>query len=257
MIKDVVEMNNKEAARKDINLSISGVGNIFVVADRTMIAAVLQNLVTNAIHFTKPSGSITIESRLENQFAEVTVFDTGIGISKENLDMLFDFDFSRTRVGTSDHSGAGLGLVISHEMLLKNGGTIHAESEPGKGSRFTFTLPLAARHDQGESENQSRDTTPEDVTENLLKSELPVNEALLNDLKTHIVPQFEEVTKVLSIEELENFSQTLINTGEKYNHITLAGYGKSLHTLTSGHQIDQIIRILPRFREYLKKVHVL
>jgi len=62
---------------------------------------------------------------------------------------------------------------------------------------------------------------------------------------------------VLSIEELENFSRTLIDTGEKYHHVTLTGYGKSLKTLTRGHQIDQIIRILPRFREYLKKVHVL
>jgi len=228
-----------------------------VMADRTMITAVLQNLVTNAIHFTPPSGKVTIDCKVYNQWAEVTVTDTGIGITKDNMDMLFDFDFSQSRVGTSDHGGAGLGLVICHEMLLKNGGNIHAESEPGRGSKFTFTLPLVVRKDQDESKDRWPESTPDDITDSLLKSEDPVNEALINDLKTTVMPQFEEVTRVLSIEELENFSRTLIDTGEKYHHVTLTGYGKSLKTLTRGHQIDQIIRILPRFREYLKKDHVL
>ncbi|HEX2394290.1 MAG TPA: tetratricopeptide repeat-containing sensor histidine kinase [Bacteroidales bacterium] len=257
LIKDVAEMNNKEAVRKDINLIIKAEGNIFVTADRTMIAAVLQNLVTNAIQFTPSSGKIIIDSKVDNNSAEVTVTDNGIGMTKESLDMLFDFDFSQSRSVTSDHGGAGLGLVICHDMLLKNGGTIHAESEPGKGSKFTFTLPVINRNEQAGPVNHEPQTTPDDVTDNLLKSDDPVDEELINALKTNVVPQFEEVSKVLSIDELENFSSTLINTGEKYHNVQLTGYGKSLKTLTHRHQIDQIIRILPRFREYLKKVHVL
>jgi signal transduction histidine kinase len=257
LIKDVVEMNNKEAVRKDINLYIMAEGNVFVKADRSMIAAVLQNLVTNAIHYTPPLGKISIDCSVENNVVEVTVADTGVGITRESLDMLFDFDFSQSKVGTSDHSGAGLGLVLCHEMLIKNGGSIHAESEPGNGSKFTFTLPVVSRDEKDEFINQWQQTTPDDATENLLQSEPPIDEALINDLKNNVVPRFEEVTRVLSIDELENFSSTLIHTGEKYHNSQLTGYGKSIKKLTRGHQIDQIIRILPRFREYLKKVHVL
>ena len=82
LIKDVVEMNNKEAARKDINLSLSGESNVFVVADRTMITTVIQNLVTNAIHFTPPSGQISINCSVKDQYTEVSITDTGVGISR-------------------------------------------------------------------------------------------------------------------------------------------------------------------------------
>jgi signal transduction histidine kinase len=258
LIKDVVEMNNKEAARKDISLSISHEGNVFVVADRTMITAVLQNLVTNAIHFTPPSGRISIDCRIDDQNTEVSITDTGIGMTPDQLDLLFDFDFSRSRKGTSDHGGAGLGLVICHEMLIKNGGTIQAASEPGKGSTFTFTLPVAIRHDSdGKNEPEHAESTAEDVTDQLLSSETPLNEALIADLKTIVGPKFEEVSRVLSIEDLEQFAKTLIAIGEKYNNLPLTGYGRSLQSLTLGHQVDQIIKILPRFRDYLKKAGIL
>jgi hypothetical protein len=224
-----------------------------------MITAVLQNLFTNAIHFTPPSGSISINCSADEQHTEVTITDTGIGISEENAAMLFNFDFSKDRMGGADHGGAGLGLVICHEMLAKNGGTIRVHSEQGKGSSFTFTLPVAIRHEMPNEPEQHlhSDSKPEDVTDILLQSEIPVNQALLSELRDKILPQFEEITKVLSIEELGHFSKMLIYTGEKYHHAPLAGYGKSLQSLTLGHQIDQIIRILPKFREYLKKVHVL
>jgi signal transduction histidine kinase len=255
LIKDVVEMNNKEAARKDIGLNITNEGNVFVVADRSMITTVLQNLVTNAVNFTPPAGQISIDCRVKDQYTEVTITDNGIGISEENLARLFDFDFSQAKVGSSDHGGAGLGLVICHEMLMKNGGTIHAESNPGKGSSFTFTLPVAIRHDTGiETEEQHAENTPADVTDDLLASETVVSGAILADFRLYIVPHFEEVSRVLSIENLEHFAKSVMVTGEKFNLVSLANFGKSLNSLTLGHQIDQIIRMLPRFREYLDKI---
>ncbi|HLO57335.1 MAG TPA: ATP-binding protein [Bacteroidales bacterium] len=256
LIKDVVEMNTREAARKDINLGMKSDGNIFVIADRSMITTVLQNLVMNAIHFTPPSGKIEISCRMKNQFTEVSIMDTGIGMTRDKLDTLFDFDYSQAKLGLSDHGGSGLGLIICHEMLVKNGGTIRAISDPGKGSTFIFTLPVAVRHDQGPEIFDPVESTPEEVAENLLLSETTVNDAFIRDMKNTVIPQYEEVSRVLSIEELQHFSKILIHTGEKYNNLALAGYGKSLQSLTLGHQIDQIIRILPRFREYLKKIRV-
>jgi signal transduction histidine kinase len=255
LIKDVVEMNNKEAARKDISLNINGDGNIFVVADRSMIAAVLQNLVTNAIQFTPASGKISIHCQVKNQYTEVTIADSGIGIPAEKLKTLFNFDFSQVKAVASDPGAAGLGLVLCQEMLHKNGGTIKAESEIGKGSRFIFTLPVAVRHDSlKEKSERHAESTPADVTEELLNSEVNISVALKKELETEIVPEFQEVSRVLSIEDLERFSRKLIATGEKHHHTALAAYGRSLHSLTLGHQVDIILRILPKFGEYLKKV---
>ncbi len=254
LVKDVLEMNNKEAARKDINLSINEHGNVFATADRSMVTTVLQNLVSNAINFTSSAGQITIDCHEKDQMAEVTVTDTGTGITRENLERLFHFDFSQAKIGSSDSSGAGLGLIICHEMLVKNGGDIRATSEHGKGSRFTFTLPLATQHDPGiPQEEKPMEQTSAEVAESLLSSDIPKTEAALEDFRTIIVPRFEEVSRVLSIENLEVFSKSLTLAGEKYGLVQLANYGKSLNSLTRAHQIDQIIRMLPRFREYINR----
>jgi signal transduction histidine kinase len=255
LVKDVVEMNNKEAARKDINLSLTHQGNVFVIADRSMITTVLQNLVTNAVNFTPAGGRISIDCSVDEQHTEVTISDTGIGISEENMARLFDFDFLQSKIGSSGHGGAGLGLVLCREMLVKNGGTIKVTSVPGKGSSFTFTLPVSIRHDAGnEIEENRSESTPFDVTDNLLASDMNVSEAIQADFRQHIVPQFDEVSRVLSIENLEYLARIVVVTGEKYNLNELTLFGKSLTSLTLGHQIDQIIRLLPQFREYLDKI---
>lgn len=253
LIKDVVEMNTREAARKDINLDISSEGNIFVVADRTMITTVLQNLVANAIHFTSQSGKITIQCVAGEQHTEVTIADTGVGIPADKLKNLFNFDFSQAKMGAADGRGTGLGLILCQEMLHKNGGTIRAESEEGKGSRFIFTLPVAIRHDTTKDTlDVSSEGTPERVAEELMKSDFPISPGLRETMDLDIIPSYRQLTRILSIEDLQRFSKKLITAGEKYNHTALEAYGHSLQTLTQGHQVDIIIRILPMFGKFLE-----
>ena len=72
---------------------------------------------------------------------EVTVSDTGIGIPKDRLDQLFHMDNTWTTKGTANESGTGLGLLLCHDFVIRNHGTLRAESKIGKGSRFIFTLP--------------------------------------------------------------------------------------------------------------------
>jgi signal transduction histidine kinase len=250
LVKDVLEMNTREAARKDIHFTFTAPENVYVSADRSMITTVLQNLVSNAITFTPSSGHISLECRAADQQAVVSIADTGIGISTENLARIFNFDFSQTKVSTSDKSGAGLGLIICQEMLLKNNGTIMAESEPGKGSRFTFTLPALSRTDAGEE--IAEQSIPEtEVVDELLNSQANVTPDAAPEILMILSPLFEEVSRVLSIENLELFSKTVTETGERLEMDTLLNYGKLLSRLTRSHQIDQIIKILPGFRKYL------
>jgi signal transduction histidine kinase len=252
LVKDVVEMNNKEAARKDIHIEITGHENVYVSADRAMITTVMQNLLSNAINFTPPSGRITIECLLKGSHAEVSVSDTGIGINKENLKRLFHYDFSQVKIGTSESSGAGLGLIICREMIQKNGGKIFAESEAGVGSRFTFTLPALSSREAELAGLEYEVVTQNDPSDELLRGKMSLSEETASDIRLALMPLFEDVSKVLSIENLEIFARSTIETGEKYGINTLANYGRSLKKLTEAHQIDQIIKILPRFREFLE-----
>lgn len=114
-----------------------------VSADVNMTNTVVRNLLSNAIKFTGEGGEVEISSRGKGNFQEIIVSDTGVGISAEDLEKLFMLDVKHLSYGTKNELGTGLGLLLCKEFVEKNGGAIRAESEPGKGSRFIFTIPLA------------------------------------------------------------------------------------------------------------------
>jgi signal transduction histidine kinase len=139
VIDEVTQLLTIQAQAKNIRLE-SNVDQPFqVYADRDMANLVLRNLVANAIKFTPENGKITIRAKEVRSFIEISVIDTGVGISKENLDKLFNEYY--TSKGTANESGTGLGLMLCKEFLTKNGGNLRVESEEGKGSTFAFTLP--------------------------------------------------------------------------------------------------------------------
>lgn len=106
------------------------------------ISDVFNILLDNALKFTLSGGKITIQIRKRKGFVEVSIQDTGIGIAKRDLDKLF-VKFSQLRPAVQgDLKGSGLGLAIAREIISMYKGRIWAESQPGKGSTFTFTLPL-------------------------------------------------------------------------------------------------------------------
>ena len=110
-------------------------------ADVNMINLVLRNLISNAIKFTRQGGYIAVGVKaVDNQWIELSVADDGIGIAKEDLDRLFEFD-SSTINGVPEQKGAGLGLILCKEFVELNGGKIAAESTVGEGTRFSILLP--------------------------------------------------------------------------------------------------------------------
>jgi len=110
--------------------------------DEVRVRQVLTNLVANAIKFTH-QGSVQVRAETTGEQLLVSVSDTGIGIKPEALAFIFD-EFRQAERGTTrDFGGSGLGLAIARRLVELQGGSIGVESEPGKGSRFWFTLPLA------------------------------------------------------------------------------------------------------------------
>lgn len=112
-----------------------------IQGDRRRLEQVLSNLLSNALKFTPPDGVIEVGTASSQTEAKVWVQDTGVGIAADEIDNLFE-KYKQTSSGkTSEYKGTGLGLVICKMIVEAHGGKIWAESEQGKGAKFTFTLP--------------------------------------------------------------------------------------------------------------------
>ena len=105
-----------------------------------MVRSILRNLLTNAIKFTKPQGTISLNAyRVEHKII-ISVADSGVGIPAENRNKLFTITSVATQ-GTREEKGTGLGLLLCKEFVEKNGGSIWFETEEDKGTTFYFSLP--------------------------------------------------------------------------------------------------------------------
>lgn len=122
--------------------------NSLVHADRVRFKQILYNLLSNAVKFTPREGRISIACRQEGNSIYISVTDTGIGIEAKNQAMVFEeFRQVESKDPSAIHEGTGLGLAITRRLVEKQGGTISLRSEFGKGSQFTFSLPLGSTAD--------------------------------------------------------------------------------------------------------------
>lgn len=147
IIQEEINLLKQYADKKGITLDFDNVKNLYVVADKSMLAFIIRNLLSNAIKFSYKDNIINIFSTEKNDNIEITISDTGIGISDEIKDKLFNINFKSTINGTDNEKGTGLGLNLSKEFLEKINGKIWFESEYAKGSSFIITLPQANKED--------------------------------------------------------------------------------------------------------------
>ena len=138
---EIKNLYEEAANQKQLELTININEEIFVHADKYMIDTIIRNFVSNSIKFTNSGGKIIVKGIINGDNAEVSVTDTGIGISLEDQKNLFRIDEQLRRDGTANEKGTGLGLILCKEFAEKNGGVVWVESEVGKGSRFSVTLP--------------------------------------------------------------------------------------------------------------------
>jgi len=129
------------AKQKSITITNATIGSFFVNADKAMINTVIRNLISNAIKFTQSGGIIHISSEVKNNKVEISIRDTGVGLSKTSIEKLFSFDILDSKLGTQNEKGTGLGLILCKEFIEKHQGEIGVSSELDKGSEFYFTLP--------------------------------------------------------------------------------------------------------------------
>ncbi|HEX8546011.1 MAG TPA: ATP-binding protein, partial [Cytophagaceae bacterium] len=147
-IKEIVDENIasllSSASQKEITLVNEVPKNFMVRADRNMVDVVIRNLMSNSIKFSNANGIVSINLRPKGRDkVEVIVKDTGVGIPAKELTRIFNLDNNYSTKGTANEEGTGLGLRLVKEFIEKNGGRIQVQSNPGKGSTFTFSLKKA------------------------------------------------------------------------------------------------------------------
>lgn len=115
-----------------------------IQADPLRVKQILMNLLGNAVKFTPAGGSIEAHARLAGGFVEISVTDTGVGIPAHEQEAIFDIFHQVGATTKGVREGTGLGLAITRRLVEEHGGTVTVSSEPGKGSRFVFTIPTTS-----------------------------------------------------------------------------------------------------------------
>jgi signal transduction histidine kinase len=141
LVEETLQFLQTTAQQKEISLSHAVDPEILAYADPNMVSTVLRNLISNALKFTYPGGSVAVSAHPHGDMVELVVADTGIGINSDYLTRLFRIDQSYRRAGTDNEKGTGLGLILCKELIEKNGGRIWAESQENQGASLHFTLP--------------------------------------------------------------------------------------------------------------------
>jgi len=140
LLKEAIAPFMFQMDSKQIRLTKKLEKQLIVMADWDTVNSIVRNFLSNAIKFTPEGGAILIEAGKKERFITITVRDSGKGISRENIEKIFNGEHFST-AGTNEEKGSGLGLLLCRDFIIRNGGEMSVESVPGQGSSFSFTLP--------------------------------------------------------------------------------------------------------------------
>lgn len=144
LLREVCDLTRWLAKEKDIHVVSKVEDNLYVESEEDELKQVFQNLVENALRYTPSGGKVEISAERRNGVIEVSVSDTGIGISQEDLQKVFKRFWRADKARSRQHGGSGLGLSITQAIVTKLGGSIDVESKVDIGSKFTVRLRAAA-----------------------------------------------------------------------------------------------------------------
>jgi two-component system, sensor histidine kinase and response regulator len=141
LITEVARLLRLQADAKQIRITVQADPYCHAYADKDMVHLILRNLLSNAIKYTPENGAIEVGAQCSPTSSSIYVKDTGMGIPADDLEKIQESNFFTTK-GTAGEAGTGLGLMLCKEFIVRNGGALHIDSIPGKGSTFAFTLPV-------------------------------------------------------------------------------------------------------------------
>lgn len=140
---EAAKLLNDVASRKNISIENKIATANLVYADPDQVQLILRNLIHNGIKFSTSDSVVVITASNQENFCSISVMDSGIGMTNEEISKLAIAKEHFTKIGTLQEKGTGLGLLLCKEFVERNGGVLSIKSEAGKGTAITFTLPLA------------------------------------------------------------------------------------------------------------------
>jgi len=211
-------------------------------ADENRVQQILHNLVGNAVKFTE-TGTISVSARVQDKYLAIAVSDTGIGIPEDRLDRIFE-SFEQADGSTErEYGGTGLGLAVTKNLVELHGGQIRADSEPGKGSHFTFTLPVSG--DKAEA-TQAADILAGDTRVAGISAE-PAEIGQTGEPDVADIPPEHlcegAMCRILAVDDEPVNLQVLKNQlGSEHYSVTLAADGmEAIAALESGQEFDLVL----------------
>lgn len=140
VISPVIKVFQPIASRKDVDLVYTIEPDLKVLADKNMLQLVIRNILSNAIKFTHPGGTVDLAAICQNEMCQIIIKDTGIGMDEPTKASIFSLQ-GKSSYGTKNEKGVGLGLSLCKEFTELQNGQLRFESEPGKGTAFYITMP--------------------------------------------------------------------------------------------------------------------
>jgi two-component system, sensor histidine kinase ChiS len=223
-----------QVSKKSINL-INKIdpSTPLIYADENRFLQIMYNLLGNAVKFTD-FGEITITAVIEENYMYITVSDTGIGISKDKQQVIFNaFEQADTSV-SRNYGGTGLGLAITKSLVELHGGKIQVNSEYSKGSSFIFTLPLS------EDESIDNSTNSKPPKQEIIPNQYSENDILTDENK---VPSIDSNVRILVVDDEPINIQIIYNilSTEKYNITSVQSGKEALDLILGNEKFDLIL----------------
>jgi len=217
------------ASKKNISIEINIEPQITTLhADIGKIKQILFNLLSNAIKFSSEHSVVTVDVVRIEDMAQISVTDTGIGISKEDQKKLFKTFVQIDSTASRQYEGTGLGLALVRQFSQLHGGNAWVESEPGKGSTFIFTIPIAGKKNIEDTDNNTKN---ENETKESVTAHEPKITSTIEKIKNITMPDIfspEDGTGdeplILVVEDDKNSNELLTNTLTDAGYRTISAY---------------------------------
>ncbi|GGH77901.1 MAG: HAMP domain-containing histidine kinase [Bacteroidetes bacterium] len=142
LIDEEIKIQSPLFAPKNLDVKNLIDDSFELIADKHLLRLMLQNIFSNAIKFSTEGGTIRIKTKRNGDSASILIEDEGVGMSKREIERIFDINDHYTRPGTNNEKGNGIGLLIIQDLISLHGGSIHFRSRPEKGTTVELSFPL-------------------------------------------------------------------------------------------------------------------